>query len=147
MTDDTNLTAMERELLPHELIYDWNVMGDTLPAPHGRIMFDDETLRDGLQSPSVRTPTIEEKLRLLYLMDELGLDTANLGLPGAGPVHVEHIKVLAREIRNRRLNIKANTACRTLVADVEPLVRVCDELGMPIEACTFIGSSPIRRYV
>ena len=144
---ERNLTPLEQEFLPHELIYDWNVMGETLPPPAGRVMFDDETLRDGLQSPSVKTPSIEEKLRLLYLMDELGIDTANLGLPGAGAVHVEHITVLAREIRNRRLNIKANAACRTLVADVEPLVRICDSLGMPIEACTFIGSSPIRRYV
>jgi 3-isopropylmalate/(R)-2-methylmalate dehydratase large subunit len=143
----SRLTLMEQEFLPHELIYDWNVMGETLPPPAHPIMFDDETLRDGLQSPSVRTPTIEEKLRLLYLMDELGIDTANIGLPGAGPVHVEHITALAREIRNRRLRITPNTACRTLVADVEPLVRICDSLGMPIEACTFIGSSPIRRYV
>ncbi len=144
---ESHLTSLERELLPHELIYDWNIMGETLPPPQTPVMFDDETLRDGLQSPSVRTPTIEEKLRLLYLMDELGIHTANIGLPGAGPVHVEHMLALAREIRNRRLNIKANAACRTLLADVEPLVKICDTLGMPIEACTFIGSSPIRRYV
>ncbi|MBI4790452.1 MAG: 3-isopropylmalate dehydratase large subunit [Chloroflexi bacterium] len=144
---ESNLTPLEREFLPHELIYDWNVMGESLPPPQRRVMFDDETLRDGLQSPSVKTPSIEEKLRLLYLMDELGIDTANLGLPGAGAIHVEHITVLAREIRNRRLRIQANAACRTLVADVEPLVRICDSLGMAIEACTFIGSSPIRRYV
>ncbi len=144
---EKNLTPLEQELLPHELIYDWNVMGESLAPPTGRLMFDDETLRDGLQSPSVKTPSIEDKLRLLYLMDELGIDTANLGLPGAGAIHVDHINVLAREIRNRRLNIAANCACRTLVSDVEPLVRICDALGMPIEACTFIGSSPIRRYV
>ncbi len=147
MVLETNLTSLERELLPHELIYDWNVMGETLPPPTARVMFDDETLRDGLQSPSVRTPTIEEKLRLLYLMDELGIDTANIGLPGAGPVHVEHMTALAREIRNRRLRIAANAACRTVLADVEPLVKISDSLGMPIEACCFIGSSPIRRYV
>src|SRR5574340_943726 len=144
---EKNLTSLERELLPHELIYDWNVMGEALLPPAAGLMFDDETLRDGLQSPSVKTPSIQDKVRLLYLMDELGIHTANIGLPGAGPIHVEHISVLAREIRNRRLNIAANAACRTLVADIEPLVQVCDTLGMPIEACTFIGSSPIRRYV
>ena len=144
---ESHLTLLEQELLPHELIYDWNVMGEALPPPAQPVMFDDETLRDGLQSPSVRSPTIEEKLRLLYLMDELGIDTANIGIPGAGPAHVEHVTALAREIRNRRLRIRANATCRTLVADVEPLVRICDSLGMPIEAATFIGSSPIRRYV
>lgn len=147
MEPDTQLSPQERELLPHELFYDWNVMGDTLPPPTAPVTFDDETLRDGLQSPSVRTPTIEEKLRLLYLMDDLGIHTADIGLPGAGSIHLEHITMLAREIRNRRLKIQANAACRTLVADVEPLVRACDSLGMAIEACIFIGSSPIRRYV
>ncbi len=144
---ETNLSGLERELLPHELVYDWNVMGEATPAPSGRVLLDDETLRDGLQSPSVKTPSIEDKLRLLYLMDELGMDTADIGLPGAGPSHVEHMMALAREIRNRRLHIQANAACRTLVADIEPLVRICDTLGMPIEASAFIGSSPIRRYV
>lgn len=137
----------EPEFRIDQLIYDWNVMGETLPRPTQRVEFDDETLRDGLQSPSVKTPSIEEKIQLLHLMDELGIDTADVGLPGAGPLHVEHITALAREIRDHRLRITPNCACRTVLADVEPLVKVCDTLGMPIEACTFIGSSPIRRLV
>jgi 2-isopropylmalate synthase len=147
MAVETKTTSAEPHFQPHELIYDWNVMGETLPRPTQRVEFDDETLRDGLQSPSVRTPSIEDKIRLLHLMNELGVDTANLGLPGAGALHVEHIKALAREIRDNKLHIAANTACRTMMADVESHVKVCDELGMPIEACTFIGSSPIRRLV
>ncbi len=135
------------EFARRDLIYDWNDMGETLPPPLKGVMFDDETLRDGLQAPSVRTPTIEEKIRLLHLMNDLGINTANIGLPGAGAVHVEHITRLAREIRDQKLNIAANAACRTLVSDVEPLVKVMDAVGIPIEACTFIGSSPIRRYV
>jgi 2-isopropylmalate synthase len=130
-----------------DLIYDWNDMGETLPPPLRATQFDDETLRDGLQAPSVKTPPIEEKIRLLHLMDELGIHTVDLGLPGAGPVHIEHITRLAREIRDQKLKIAANAACRTMLADVEPLVKVIDAVGIPIEACTFIGSSPIRRYV
>ena len=42
------------------LIYDWNKIG--APAKPARVMLDDETLRDGLQSPSVRTPTIGRKI-------------------------------------------------------------------------------------
>ncbi len=137
----------ESEFQARELIYDWNVMGETLPPPKTRVQFDDETFRDGLQSPSVRTPTIEEKIRLLYLMDELGIDTANIGLPGAGGHHIEHITALVREVRDRRLRIGVNVACRTLLADVEPALRVSDELGVAIEVSTFIGSSPIRRLV
>ncbi len=130
-----------------DLIYDWNDMGETLPPPLRAVQFDDETLRDGLQAPSVRTPPIEEKIRLLHLMNDLGIHTANLGLPGAGPVHIEHMTRLASEIRDQKLHIAANAACRTMLADVEPLVKIIDAVGIPIEACTFIGSSPIRRYV
>jgi len=140
----------EQAVVPYthrDLIYDWNDMGETLPPPLRATQFDDETLRDGLQAPSVKTPPIEEKIRLLHLMDELGIHTVDLGLPGAGPVHIEHITRLAREIRDQKLKIAANAACRTMLADVEPLVKVIDAVGIPIEACTFIGSSPIRRYV
>jgi 2-isopropylmalate synthase len=142
----TNPT-LEAGLRPEDLIYDWNVKGEALPKPAQRVEFDEETLRDGLQSPSVKTPSIEDKIALLHLMNDLGIDTADVGLPGAGPAHIQHITALAREIRDNRLRITANCACRTMLADVEPLVKVCDELGMPIEACTFIGSSPIRRLV
>lgn len=133
--------------LHRNLIYDWNDMGETLPPPLRPVQFDDETLRDGLQAPSVKTPPIEDKLRLLHLMNNLGIHTANLGLPGAGPKHVEHITRLATEMRDQKLNIAANVACRTVLADVEPLAKIIQATGVPIEACTFLGSSPIRRYV
>ncbi|MBI5029692.1 MAG: 2-isopropylmalate synthase [Chloroflexi bacterium] len=140
----------EHAVVPYvhrDLIYDWNDMGETLPPPLRPVQFDDETLRDGLQAPSVKAPSIEAKIRLLHLMNDLGIHTANIGLPGAGPNHVEHITRLATEIRDQKLKIAANAACRTLIADVEPLVKIVDAVGVPIEACTFIGSSPIRRYV
>ncbi|MBI4786027.1 MAG: 2-isopropylmalate synthase [Chloroflexi bacterium] len=130
-----------------QLIYDWNAVHETLTPPRQRPQLNDETLRDGLQSPSVRTPAIAEKIHLLRLMDAVGIDTANLGFPANGAVAVEHITALAREIRDCRLRIAANVSCRTLVADFEPLLRICDAVGMPIEATGFIGSSPIRRYV
>ena len=137
----------EAALAHSDLIYDWNDMGETLPPPLRPTQFDDETLRDGLQAPSVKTPSIEDKIRLLHLMNDLGIHTANLGLPGAGPAHVEHMTRLATEIRDQKLKIAANSACRTMLADVEPLVKIVDATGVSIEACTFIGSSPIRRYV
>lgn len=130
-----------------ELIYDWNAVDERLTPPRACVELNDETLRDGLQSPSVRTPSIPEKIRLLHLMDAVGIDTANIGFPAAGAVSVEHITALAREIRDQHLRIAANVSCRTVVADFEPLLRICDAVGMPIEATAFIGSSPIRRYV
>ena len=130
----------------HELIYDWNVAGDPLPAPARTIEFDDETLRDGLQSPSVTTPSIDRKLEILHLIDKLGIQTADIGLPGAGPHVVEHVTRLAREIKDARLKVTANCAARTLESDIRPVAEISQKVGLPIEVCTFIGSSPIRQY-
>ncbi|HXT69296.1 MAG TPA: LeuA family protein [Vicinamibacterales bacterium] len=129
----------------HPLIYDWN----TKDAPSGSpssVMLDDETLRDGLQSPSVRTPSIEQKIRILHLISELGIDTADIGLPGAGPHVVKDVERLAREIVEAKLPVAANCASRTLIGDITPIVEVSQRTGLPIETCTFVGSSPIRQY-
>jgi 2-isopropylmalate synthase len=130
----------------HELIHDWNVAGERWERPPFRIQLDDETLRDGLQSPSVRAPNIEQKLRILRLLDEIGVDTADIGLPGAGPHVVRDVERLAREIVDAKLKIKPNCAARTMVADIQPIVDVSQRAGIAIECCCFIGSSPIRRY-
>lgn len=127
----------------HPLIYDWN-RTDTPPPP--TILLNDETLRDGLQSPSVRSPAIDEKIRILHLIDRLGMDTADIGLPGAGPHVVRDVERLAREIGDNRLRVRANCAARTLVADIAPIVEISQRAGIPIECCAFIGSSPLRQY-
>jgi hypothetical protein len=63
------------------LIYDGNTAGDFLfPAP-GKVMPDDETLRDVLQNPSVHGPAIEEKFEILHLMEDLGFEMTDIGLP------------------------------------------------------------------
>src|ERR687892_2042744 len=95
------------------LIYDWNKIG--APAKPARVMLDDETLRDGLQSPSVRSPTIDQRIEILHLIDALGIDTANIGLPGAGPHVVRDVEQLAREIASAGLRVRANCAARTHV--------------------------------
>jgi 2-isopropylmalate synthase len=129
-----------------ELIYDWNLAGERWERPSFKVQFDDETLRDGLQSPSVQSPAIDDKIRILHLMDRLGIDTADIGLPGAGPHVVHDVTRLAQEIRDAKLGIRANCAARTLVQDIQPVVDVSQKVGIPIEVCTFIGSSPIRQY-
>jgi len=130
-----------------ELIHDWNTAGDAVDYRRLHpVELDDETLRDGLQCPSVTDPTIGEKIEILNLMCELGIHTANIGLPGAGPRAENDVRALAREIADNRLPIGANCAARTVRADIEPIARVAQETGVAIEACTFIGSSPIRQY-
>jgi len=132
-----------------QLIYDWN---DSSTRPGGfdwtraRVVLNDETLRDGLQSPSVTDPPLDVKKRLLHLMADLGIGAADIGLPGAGPRVVDTVRALAIEIRDQKLPIAPNCAARTVINDIEPIVRVSQEVGIEIEAATFIGSSPIRQY-
>lgn len=128
-----------------ELIYDWNTVADAWRPPQP-ILVDDETLRDGLQSPSVTDPPLETKLKLIHLMDDLGIDTADVGLPGAGPRAVADVTALCREIASSKLRIKANCAARTHANDIDAIVQCSQAAGIPIEACLFIGSSPIRQY-
>jgi 2-isopropylmalate synthase len=128
---------------PHPLIYDWN---HDAAGPRPVAMLDDETLRDGLQSPSVRTPTIDEKIEILHHMNALGIDTADIGLPGAGPHVVRDVERLARAIGEGKLAIRANCAARTVVADIKPIVEIVQRTGVPIECGAFIGSSPIRQF-
>lgn len=129
-----------------ELIYDWNQLHPASLKPLGPVLLNDETLRDGLQSPSVRDPSIKEKIEILHLMEALGIHSLDLGLPGAGPRAVEHVEALAREIVRGKLSIRANCAARTHQNDIRPIADIVQRTGLPIEAATFIGSSPIRRY-
>jgi len=129
-----------------DLIYDWNRALPLELLPTHAVLLNDETLRDGLQSPSVRDPSIEEKIEILHLMESLGINSLDLGLPGAGPRAVEHVEALAREIVNKRLKIHANCAARTHENDIRPIAEIVERTGLKIDAATFIGSSPIRRY-
>jgi isopropylmalate/homocitrate/citramalate synthase len=129
-----------------ELVYDWNNISPTIHAPQRHIGFDDETLRDGLQSPSVREPTVEKKIELLHLMNALAIDTADIGLPGAGGTHAAGVERLAREIAEQNLKIRPNCAARTHRSDIIPIVEISQRAGIPIEACTFIGSSSVRFF-
>lgn len=131
----------------NDWIYDWNLAGK-IPIPPGtQVLVNDETLRDGLQNPSIHDPTIEQKIEILHLMEALGIDSVNIGLPAAGPRAVEHVEALAREIADKHMKIKPNCAARTVESDIRPIVEISQHAGIAIEAATFLGSSPIRRLV
>ncbi|MGA8488933.1 MAG: LeuA family protein [Terriglobales bacterium] len=133
-------------MVSSELIYDWNRIHPASLRPVGHVLLNDETLRDGLQSPSVRDPSIQEKIRILHLMESLGINSLALGLPAAGPRAVEHTEALAREIVGHKMKIRANCAARTHQNDIRPIADIVQRTGLKIEAATFIGSSPIRRF-
>ncbi len=129
-----------------ELIYDWNALYPKALHPQGPVRLTDETLRDGLQSPSVRDPSIEQKIEILHLMESLGINSLDIGLPGAGPRAVEHATALAREIVAHKMKITAYCAARTHVNDIRPIAEIVQKTGLPIEVAAFLGTSPIRRY-
>ena len=134
------------ENLEH-LIYDWNVAGEKPSRPSSKkIEFDDETLRDGLQSPSVTDPSLDEKLRILHFMNAIGIDNADIGLPGAGPHVQATVERIAREIVEQKLSVYPSAAGRTHENDIKPIIEISARVGIAIEADLFIGSSPIRQF-
>lgn len=131
----------------HELIYDWNSVEKVAPlSPKRRIQFLDETLRDGIQSPSVVDPSIDDKLRLVELANDLGIDTMDIGLPGAGRRAIEDVTIIAEHIKSHKLAIKPSCAARTHQNDVQAIIDISQKVGIEIEVLAFIGSSPIRQY-
>jgi 2-isopropylmalate synthase len=127
------------------LIYDWNTVERRAPVVlKGRFELHDETMRDGLQNPSVVDPPIGDKLEILHLLDQVGVDTCDVGLPGAGPRAYQDVARLVRETVDHKLRIRPTCAGRTMVADIEPMAKIAQETGRAVEVMTFIGSSPIR---
>ena len=133
-----------------DLIYDWNSIDYDIernPSNHPHeLWFDDETLRDGLQSPSARNPSIEEKIELIDFMERLGIQKVDLGLPGAGPFHIEHIDAMLQHMGDNEYSIRPGCAVRTVVSDIEPLVELQAKHEREIQASAFLGTSPIRQF-
>ena len=126
--------------------FDWNQPDEALLSCRPPIQFQDETLRDGLQCPSVTDPPIEGKLEILHLMARLGIHGADVGLPGAGPRAVADCTRIIEEIRNHRLSVKPSCAGRTLRVDIDPIADISDQTGVLLEADLFLGCSPVRQY-
>ncbi|MBS2018624.1 MAG: 2-isopropylmalate synthase [Deltaproteobacteria bacterium] len=129
-----------------DLIFDWNEVnrkGRILPK---NATFFDETLRDGLQNPSVVDPGIEQKLKILHLMEDLGIHVADIGLPGSSKRAFEDVLRLCKEVVDCKMKIRIACAGRTVVGDITPMIEVSQRAGIPVEVYAFIGSSPIRQY-
>jgi 2-isopropylmalate synthase len=127
-----------------ELINDWN--GPT-PSDPREPLLNDETMRDGLQSPSVRDPDIAAKRDLIHRLARLGVDAVDLGMPSAGPKALAAVRALMVEIRDHRLPLSPNVAVRTLETDLVQVAEIQQRAGFPLEAGAFLGSSPIRMDV
>lgn len=131
---------------PNELLYDWNVRGHTVSPPMRKVRYFDETLRDGIQCPSVTDPPIEAKMEIVRLLSSTGVHHVDIGLPGAGPRAVKDTTILAEMIRDEGLPILASCAARTHAADIQPVIDISQATGLPIEVMAFLGTSPVRLY-
>lgn len=130
------------------LVYDWNSRNRRGPlSPLTRpVSFFDETLRDGIQSPSVRDPSLDDKREILRLTASLGIDAVDLGLPGAGERAVADVTALIEYAERERLGIEYACAGRTHENDINAIADIADRCGKPITVYAFLGSSPIRLY-
>ena len=131
-----------------EWIHDWNDHDQAAIGADWRdgIEFYDESLRDGIQSPSATDPRIEDKERILKLQDVAGIQHTDIGLPGAGPRAVGDVTHLAKFARDRGLKINLTCAARTHPNDINPIIAISNDVGVPIEVMAFLGSSPIRQF-
>ncbi|MEE2755115.1 MAG: 2-isopropylmalate synthase [Myxococcota bacterium] len=136
---------MNRSLSEAQLIYNWNLKGRRSSLAPG-LRFLDETLRDGIQGPSIADPQLSDKIRILELEEALGIDSIDLGLPGAGSRAVADVEALAREIVKQDMKIQPSCAARTHVNDIRPIVEISQRVGIEIEVLAFLGTSPIRQY-
>jgi 2-isopropylmalate synthase len=127
------------------LIYDWNEVGRRGRLIPSHVTFFDETLRDGLQNPSVADPNIEAKLKLLHLMAKIGIHVADIGLPGSSKRAFDDVLRMCREITDNKLPLGVACAGRTVEADITPMIEISQRAGIPVEVYAFIGSSPIRQ--
>jgi 2-isopropylmalate synthase len=140
------MAEASENLRPADLIYDWNEVGRRgRLIPREGVTFFDETLRDGLQNPSVADPNIEAKLKLLHLMAKIGIHVADVGLPGSSQRAFDDVLRMCREISDHRLPLRVACAGRTVVTDITPMIEISQRAGMPVEIYAFIGSSPIRQ--
>lgn len=127
------------------LVYDWNGINRRWRLVQPGATFFDETLRDGIQNPSVVDPKIADKLELIHLMDEIGIHVADIGLPGSSKRNYDDVVSICEEISRSKLKIRPAVAGRTVVSDITPMLEISQKVGMPLEVYTFIGSSPIRQ--
>jgi 2-isopropylmalate synthase len=143
-TSDSHARSTERE---SQFVFDWNEVNRKGRITPKNVTFFDETLRDGLQNPSVKDPAIDQKLRILHLMEDLGIHEADIGLPGSSKRAFDDVLRMCKEAVECKMKIRIACAGRTVVSDITPMIEVSQKAGIPIEVYAFIGSSPIRQYV
>jgi 2-isopropylmalate synthase len=131
------------------MLFNWNsVPADPEPqagSPKGS--FFDETLRDGIQAPTITAPSLEQKVQIVDHMMAAGIRSADLGFPSSGPVAARECLELARYVAARGHPMSVAYAGRTHPSDIRPICEIAQRAGISVDAYLVIAVSPIRQYV
>ncbi len=107
-------------------------------APEDRVIIFDTTLRDGEQSPGA-SMTLDEKLRIAEMLDEMGVDVIEAGFPIASNGDFEAVQEVAKLMKNA-------TVCGLSRAGEKDIDRAAQALK-PAKSSrihTFISTSPVH---
>lgn len=103
---------------PDILVHNWTAEAGLPRKLPQRVVFWDETLRDGEQTPGVYY-TLDEKVALAKRLDDIGVDILNCGIPAISPGEVAAVKAIARE----GLRASVLGACRTVQSDIDACIK------------------------
>ncbi len=103
------------------------------------VLIFDTTLRDGEQSPGA-TMTLEEKIQIAALLDEMGVDIIEAGFPIASEGDFQAVSEIARLSRNAVICGLA----RASFGDIDRCWEAVRHARRP-RIHTFIGTSPLHR--
>jgi 2-isopropylmalate synthase len=101
------------------LVHNYNLEARLPRKMPERVVFWDETLRDGEQTPGVYY-TLEEKVRLAKMLDDIGVDILNCGIPAISPGEVAAVKAIAKE---GLAHASVLGACRTVQSDIDACLK------------------------
>jgi len=111
---------------------EWSPREARIPLVARRVLLQDDTLGGGLRSGAVLMPRTDGKLELLERMAAVGVESACLGLPGAGPRALEDsVRLLAHA---QRLPIAPALAGRAEPHDVDAIAMAAASAGVRPEA-------------
>jgi 2-isopropylmalate synthase len=108
------------------------------PSERDRVFIFDTTLRDGEQCPGA-SMTLDEKLQVAELLDEMGVDIIEAGFPIASNGDFEAVAEIARRVKNATV---AGLA-RAISADIARAGEAVRHASRP-RIHTFVSTSPIH---
>jgi 2-isopropylmalate synthase len=102
------------------------------------IVVYDTTLRDGMQGEGMAL-SVEEKLRVAHLLDDLGVHMIEAGFPASNPKEAELFSLLEHEGLRGQVAAFGTTRRRGVAARDDPALRALADSFAPV--CTLVGKT------